>query len=163
MPSPVPHIPVAQDCNNPGDGWLPGEEARRCQCALYCPSDARLPGKISGATVLGLQCLLSCVCGHAPVSSFCAVFFKPPQFKLDPRLARLLGIHTQTRPVIIQALWQYIKTHKLQDPHEREYVICDKYLQQVMVSVAASPFLCEQPVIPGIELSVEPCVSGTDI
>ncbi|NXD17404.1 SMRD1 regulator, partial [Nothocercus nigrocapillus] len=60
--------------------------------------------------------------------------FQPPQFKLDPRLARLLGIHTQTRPVIIQALWQYIKTHKLQDPHEREYVICDKYLQQIFES-----------------------------
>lgn len=53
------------------------------------------------------------------------------QFKLDPRLARLLGIHTQTRPVIINALWQYIKTHKLQDAHEREYVNCDKYLEQV--------------------------------
>lgn len=66
--------------------------------------------------------------------SFISIFFgslQPPQFKLDPRLARLLGIHTQTRPVIIQALWQYIKTHKLQDPHEREFVTCDKYLQQV--------------------------------
>jgi len=40
--------------------------------------------------------------------------YLPLQFKLDPRLARLLGVHTQTRPVIIQALWQYIKTHKLQ-------------------------------------------------
>nr|KAF6370618.1 SWI/SNF related, matrix associated, actin dependent regulator of chromatin, subfamily d, member 1 [Myotis myotis] len=60
--------------------------------------------------------------------------YQPPQFKLDPRLARLLGIHTQTRPVIIQALWQYIKTHKLQDPHEREFVICDKYLQQIFES-----------------------------
>uniref|UniRef100_A0A673FUX3 SWI/SNF-related matrix-associated actin-dependent regulator of chromatin subfamily D member 1 n=1 Tax=Sinocyclocheilus rhinocerous TaxID=307959 RepID=A0A673FUX3_9TELE len=57
--------------------------------------------------------------------------YQPPQFKLDPRLARLLGIHTQTRPVIIQALWQYVKTHKLQDPHEREFINCDKYLQQV--------------------------------
>ena len=56
---------------------------------------------------------------------------QPPQFKLDPRLARMLGIHTQTRPVIIQALWQYVKTHKLQDPHEREFINCDKYLQQV--------------------------------
>ncbi|XP_016111139.1 SWI/SNF-related matrix-associated actin-dependent regulator of chromatin subfamily D member 1-like [Sinocyclocheilus grahami] len=56
--------------------------------------------------------------------------YQPPQFKLDPRLARLLGIHTQTRPVIIQALWQYVKTHKLQDPHEREFINCDKYLQQ---------------------------------
>ncbi|XP_043939753.1 SWI/SNF-related matrix-associated actin-dependent regulator of chromatin subfamily D member 1 [Protopterus annectens] len=57
--------------------------------------------------------------------------YQPPQFKLDPRLARLLGIHTQTRPVIIQALWQYIKTHKLQDTHEREFINCDKYLQQI--------------------------------
>lgn len=53
------------------------------------------------------------------------------QFKLDPRLARLLGVHTQTRPVIISALWQYIKTHKLQDSHEREYINCDKYLEQI--------------------------------
>jgi SWI/SNF-related matrix-associated actin-dependent regulator of chromatin subfamily D len=57
------------------------------------------------------------------------------QFKLDPRLARLLGIHTQTRPVIINALWQYIKTHKLQDPYEREYINCDKYLEQVSLCV----------------------------
>ena len=40
--------------------------------------------------------------------------YQPLQFKLDQRLARLLGVHTQTRPVIISALWQYIKTHKLQ-------------------------------------------------
>ncbi|XP_039602716.1 SWI/SNF-related matrix-associated actin-dependent regulator of chromatin subfamily D member 1 [Polypterus senegalus] len=57
--------------------------------------------------------------------------YQPPQFKLDPRLARMLGIHTQTRPVIIQALWQYVKTHKLQDPHEREFINCDKYLHQI--------------------------------
>jgi len=57
--------------------------------------------------------------------------YQPMQFKLDPRLARLLGIHTQTRPVIINALWQYIKTHKLQDQHEREYINCDKYTEQI--------------------------------
>lgn len=57
--------------------------------------------------------------------------YQPLQFKLDPRLARLLGIHTQTRPMIISALWQYIKTHKLQDSHEREYINCDKYLEQI--------------------------------
>lgn len=57
--------------------------------------------------------------------------YQPLQFKLDPRLARLLGVHTQTRPVIISALWQYIKTHKLQDTHEREYILCDKYLEQI--------------------------------
>lgn len=57
--------------------------------------------------------------------------YQPQQFKLDQRLARLLGVHTQTRPVIISALWQYIKTHKLQDAHEREYIQCDKYLEQI--------------------------------
>uniref|UniRef100_H2ZUC3 SWI/SNF related BAF chromatin remodeling complex subunit D3 n=1 Tax=Latimeria chalumnae TaxID=7897 RepID=H2ZUC3_LATCH len=57
--------------------------------------------------------------------------WQPPQFKLDPRLARLLGIHTQTRSAIIQALWQYIKTNKLQDSHDKEYINCDKYFQQI--------------------------------
>ncbi|KAB7494973.1 Brahma-associated protein [Armadillidium nasatum] len=57
--------------------------------------------------------------------------YQPHQFKLDPRLARLLGVHTQTKPVIITALWQYIKTHKLQDAHEREFINCDKYLEQI--------------------------------
>ncbi|XP_064647597.1 SWI/SNF-related matrix-associated actin-dependent regulator of chromatin subfamily D member 1-like isoform X2 [Lineus longissimus] len=57
--------------------------------------------------------------------------YQPMQFKLDPRLARLLGVHTQTRPVIINSLWQYIKTHKLQDPHEREYINCDQFLLQI--------------------------------
>ncbi|XP_050081882.1 brahma-associated protein of 60 kDa-like [Anopheles aquasalis] len=60
--------------------------------------------------------------------------YQPLQFKLDPRLARLLGVHTQTRPVIISALWQYIKTHRLQDAHEREYIVCDKYLEQIFGS-----------------------------
>lgn len=60
--------------------------------------------------------------------------YQPSQFKLDQRLARLLGVHTQTRPVIINALWQYIKTHKLQDPHEREFINCDKYLEQIFDS-----------------------------
>uniref|UniRef100_A0A8C1RJP7 SWI/SNF related, matrix associated, actin dependent regulator of chromatin, subfamily d, member 3a n=1 Tax=Cyprinus carpio TaxID=7962 RepID=A0A8C1RJP7_CYPCA len=57
--------------------------------------------------------------------------YQPSQFKLDPRLARLLGIHTQTRSCIIQALWQYVKTNKLQDSHEKEYINCDKYFQQI--------------------------------
>ncbi|VVC94372.1 unnamed protein product, partial [Leptidea sinapis] len=60
--------------------------------------------------------------------------YQPLQFKLDPRLARLLGVHTQARPVIVNALWQYVKTHELQDPHEREYIVCDKYLEQIFGS-----------------------------
>lgn len=61
-------------------------------------------------------------------------FDQPPQYKLDPRLARLLGVHTQTRASIMQALWLYIKNNKLQDSHEKEYINCNRYFRQVMAN-----------------------------
>lgn len=60
-----------------------------------------------------------------------SLLYQPSQYKLSSRLARLLGVHTATRPIILQAMWQYIKTHQLQDPNEREYINCDKYFEQV--------------------------------
>lgn len=57
--------------------------------------------------------------------------YQPMKFKLHHRLAKLLGISTETRPKIIEALWQYIKTHKLQDPVDRDNIKCDQYLEQV--------------------------------
>lgn len=57
--------------------------------------------------------------------------YQPLQFKLDARLARLLGVHTQTRPVIVHALWQYAATHGLQDPRDRDVLRCDHYLQRI--------------------------------
>uniref|UniRef100_A0A8C9BQE8 DM2 domain-containing protein n=1 Tax=Phocoena sinus TaxID=42100 RepID=A0A8C9BQE8_PHOSS len=56
---------------------------------------------------------------------------QPPQYKSDPRLGRLLGVHTQTRAAIMQALWLYIKHNQLQDGHEREYVSCNRYFRQI--------------------------------
>lgn len=65
----------------------------------------------------------------------CSIFFmldyQPAQFKLSAPLSRVLGVHTQTRAVIVNALWQYIKKNQLQDPDEREYVNNDKYLKDV--------------------------------
>jgi len=55
----------------------------------------------------------------------------PPQFRLDARLARLLSISNGTRQTIIHAIWQYIKTHKLQDSEEREFINCDAHLQSI--------------------------------
>jgi len=55
----------------------------------------------------------------------------PAKYKLESRLARLLGIHTESRPNIINALWQYIKQHKLQDPNEREFINCDAFLAPI--------------------------------
>ena len=66
-------------------------------------------------------------------------FSQPPQFKLDPRLARLLGLHTQSRSAIVQALWQYVKTNRLQDSHDKEYINGDKYFQQVPSPPSPAP------------------------
>lgn len=99
----------------------PGDVSVRCTLLLmldYQVSAAPLCSHQSGADAIRF---LTRLLGPA----------QPPQFKLDPRLARLLGIHTQTRSCIIQALWQYIKTNKLQDSHDKEYINCDKYFQQV--------------------------------
>lgn len=71
--------------------------------------------------------------GDLPVK--CTILFQlehqPPHFKIDPRLARLLGKQTDTRPAVINALWQYIKTRKLQDSNEREYINNDSYLSSL--------------------------------
>jgi SWI/SNF-related matrix-associated actin-dependent regulator of chromatin subfamily D len=47
---------------------------------------------------------------------------QPMKFKLHPRLAKLLGIPVETRPKIVEALWQYIKTHKLQVNFQNFYL-----------------------------------------
>jgi SWI/SNF-related matrix-associated actin-dependent regulator of chromatin subfamily D len=60
--------------------------------------------------------------------------YQPLQFKLDPRLSKFLGLTTATRPAIIQSLWQYIKTHKLQNNQEKEFIDCDHNLQEVIPS-----------------------------
>jgi SWI/SNF-related matrix-associated actin-dependent regulator of chromatin subfamily D len=59
---------------------------------------------------------------------------QPVQYKLTSKLARLLGIHTAKRPDIINAVWQYIRSNRLQDSTEREYINNDKYFQQVLNS-----------------------------
>uniref|UniRef100_A0A7E4UR55 SWIB/MDM2 domain-containing protein n=1 Tax=Panagrellus redivivus TaxID=6233 RepID=A0A7E4UR55_PANRE len=56
---------------------------------------------------------------------------QPMKYKIHPRLAKLLGIALETRSKVIEALWQYIKTHKLQDTTDREFINCDHMLEQI--------------------------------
>ncbi len=55
----------------------------------------------------------------------------PDKFKLSPDLAEILDIHTDTKPNIIMALWQYVKTYKLQDPEDKRAVNCNEALLKV--------------------------------
>jgi SWI/SNF-related matrix-associated actin-dependent regulator of chromatin subfamily D len=43
----------------------------------------------------------------------------PAKFKIDPYLQKIVKMETGTRISILEALWQYIKIHKLQD-HENK-------------------------------------------
>lgn len=56
---------------------------------------------------------------------------QPPNFKLDKRLGRILGIHTATRAVIVNALWQYVKVNGLQDNVHREVINNDIYFKSI--------------------------------
>lgn len=40
--------------------------------------------------------------------------YQPMKFKVSPKLSKVLGIGMETRAKIIETLWQYIKSHKLQ-------------------------------------------------
>ncbi|EDS29443.1 brg-1 associated factor [Culex quinquefasciatus] len=46
------------------------------------------------------------------------------------------------------ALWQYSKTNKLQDSHVREYITCDKYLEQIFICQRMKFAVIPQPPTP---------------
>jgi SWI/SNF-related matrix-associated actin-dependent regulator of chromatin subfamily D len=56
----------------------------------------------------------------------------PERFKLSAPLAQVLGVEVDTRPHIIAAVWQYIKTKKLQNPADPTMINCDAALQKVL-------------------------------
>jgi SWI/SNF-related matrix-associated actin-dependent regulator of chromatin subfamily D len=55
----------------------------------------------------------------------------PEKHKLSPQLSKLLDMHTETLSSVIMALWQYIKSNRLQDADDRRIIICDEKLQQI--------------------------------
>ncbi|KAL9705756.1 hypothetical protein quinque_009274 [Culex quinquefasciatus] len=52
------------------------------------------------------------------------------------------------------ALWQYSKTNKLQDSHVREYITCDKYLEQI--------FICQRMKFAVIPQRINPLLHPPD-
>ncbi|KAJ3272401.1 snoRNP complex protein nop56 [Terramyces sp. JEL0728] len=56
---------------------------------------------------------------------------QPERHRLSPPLAKLLDVHTDTLPNVIMAVWQYIKSHRLQDNEDRKIINCDFNLQAV--------------------------------
>lgn len=57
--------------------------------------------------------------------------FVPEKHGLGTALQEILGIEVETHPRIIAALWQYIKSRKLQIPEDTSSFICDTPLQSI--------------------------------
>lgn len=36
------------------------------------------------------------------------------------------------RPTVVKKLWEYIKSHELQDPKDKRFILCDELLKSVM-------------------------------
>ncbi|KAL3678334.1 hypothetical protein R1sor_021290 [Riccia sorocarpa] len=50
---------------------------------------------------------------------------------VSPALQKFLGKSESSRTETIKLLWAYIKSHNLQDPAARKFIICDDALKQL--------------------------------
>lgn len=57
--------------------------------------------------------------------------YVPQKYELSPKLVDLLGVALETRPRVTAALWQYIKSKKLQAAADPTVIVCDAPLQEI--------------------------------
>uniref|UniRef100_A0A914Z6U4 DM2 domain-containing protein n=1 Tax=Panagrolaimus superbus TaxID=310955 RepID=A0A914Z6U4_9BILA len=55
----------------------------------------------------------------------------PQKYKIHPYVAKILGLAYGTKTSFVEALFLYVKTHKLQDPHAMEWINCDYHFQLI--------------------------------
>ncbi|MGF9762445.1 SWIB/MDM2 domain-containing protein [Microvirga sp. 0TCS3.31] len=58
-----------------------------------------------------------------------SAFLKPLQ--PSPELAAIVGSAPLPRPEVVSKIWEYIKTHKLQNPQNKREIMADEKLQAV--------------------------------
>jgi len=52
--------------------------------------------------------------------------------KLSPELADIVGEEVMPRPMVVKAMWAYIKENKLQDPKNKSMIKCDEKLSKII-------------------------------
>ncbi|CAO3623413.1 unnamed protein product [Cunninghamella blakesleeana] len=50
---------------------------------------------------------------------------------LSASLSEVVGVKTLSRPAVVKALWVYIKANNLQDPTNKQYILCDDKLKSI--------------------------------
>lgn len=78
--------------------------------------------------------------GDAPLKAKVHLFpaSNREQFSLHPPLANLLDMRQGSRTEVMEALWAYIRDHKLLDESDRRVVKCDEALQQLFQAARLS-------------------------
>jgi len=77
-----------------------------------------------------------------------------PEYQVSDELSKLIGIKQDTRPKILNHLWQYIKINSLQDNENPNIIINNKELQSV--------FKCEKMEISSLTYSIIDHISLPD-
>ena len=62
------------------------------------------------------------------------VNYSPKQFKVKPELSSIIGIRQCTKMQAMAALWEYVKSNKLQDQQEHRLIVCNRELRLVILS-----------------------------
>ena len=62
---------------------------------------------------------------------------KPPTglmkpLRLSKELANVVGVSTESRPMVVKLLWKYIKANELQDQSNGQFINCDSALKAVL-------------------------------
>ena len=60
--------------------------------------------------------------------------------QLSNELAAVVGVFYLTRGEVVRSLWRYIKEHKLQDPKDGRYILCDALLERLFGTARVSMF-----------------------
>lgn len=70
--------------------------------------------------------------GKAPRKTSTNNVFNRPQLLSAPLSHLLDGERELSRPQVVKRIWAYVKEHNLQDPKNKQIIVCDEKLRAVM-------------------------------
>jgi chromatin remodeling complex protein RSC6 len=56
---------------------------------------------------------------------------KDPEFALSAPLAAFVGAAQMSRPGVVKKIWEHVRTHNLQKPTDRRFILCDAPLKSI--------------------------------
>lgn len=75
------------------------------------------------------------------------LYSNPQRYKLQEKLANILGYKQASRATVLSALWEYIKLNRLQDKENRNIINNDANLRQI--------FECDKMAIDSLTIKLK--------